>query len=224
MRILVIVPHMDDEVLGVGGTICRHVTEGDTVHVFIVANRAYNHKYDPALIQREKDCVLQAKTVLGYQDIQFGDLKDEQLDDQLAPVIQSIERCVADFQPDVVYINHRGDTNQDHRAVFEAVMIACRPISSLLENRIKRVLCYEVLSCTDQAPPFHEYAFQPNHYVDISAFLAQKEAALKCYRTELREFPHPRSVKAIRVLAQKRGMEMGMHAAEAFIIVRDVWG
>lgn len=223
MRVLVIAPHMDDEVLGLGGTICKHVDQGDTVRVLFVANRAYNHRYDPSLIQREKGHALLAKAILGYQDAKFADLNDEQLDDKLAPVIQVIEDCIADFNPDMVYVNHRGDTNQDHKAVFEATMIACRPISSLGRHRIRRLLCYEVLSSTDQAPPFKEFNFLPNYYVDISAFLLRKQQALQCYQTELRSFPHPRSVEGIRVLAQKRGMEVGLPAAEAFIIVRDEW-
>lgn len=223
MKILVIAPHMDDEVLGIGGTICKHVKQGDTVRVLFVANRAYNHRYDPSLIQREKDHALMAKAILGYQDAKFADLNDEQLDDKLAPVIQVIEEFITDFKPDVVYVNHRGDVNQDHKAVFEATMIACRPISSLGRHRIRRLLCYEILSSTDQAPPFQERSFLPNYYVDISAFLPKKQQALECYQTELRIFPHPRSLEGLRVLAQKRGMEVGWPAAEAFVIVRDEW-
>jgi len=223
LKILVIAPHMDDEVLGIGGTICKHVKQGDTVRVLFVANRAYNHRYDPSLIQREKDHALMAKAILGYQDAKFADLNDEQLDDKLAPVIQVIEEFITDFKPDVVYVNHRGDVNQDHKAVFEATMIACRPISSLGRHRIRRLLCYEILSSTDQAPPFQERSFLPNYYVDISAFLPKKQQALECYQTELRIFPHPRSLEGLRVLAQKRGMEVGWPAAEAFVIVRDEW-
>ena len=84
-------------------------------------------------------------------------------------------------------------------------------------------MCYEVPSSTDQAPPFPEYTFQPNFYVDISDFLDRKIQAMKAYTREMREFPHPRSAKGIEVLAQKRGMEIGFRAAEGFMVIRDQW-
>jgi LmbE family N-acetylglucosaminyl deacetylase len=99
-------------------------------------------------------------------------------------------------------------------------MVACR---STCQYKVPRVLTYEVPSSTDIAPPFPEYAFQPSFYVDISLFLDRKTEAIRAYRRELREFPHPRSVKGIEVLAQKRGMEVGFLAAEGFMVIRDEW-
>lgn len=220
MRALVISAHMDDEILGMGGTIARHVARGDAVTVCIVCKRAYNHQFDPQIVQEEKEASRRAAEFLGYQDIRFFDLRDELLDDRLLDVIIPLEECVLKMMPSVVYTHHRGDSNQDHRAVFQASLIACRAIS---QYKVPRLLSYEVLSSTDQAPPFPEYAFQPNFYVNISDFLGRKIEAMKAYTRELREFPHPRSAKGIEVLAQKRGMEMDFRAAEAFMILRDEW-
>ena len=124
------------------------------------------------------------------------------------------------MKPSVVYTTHRGDNNQDHRAVFQATMVACR---SFAIPKVPRVLCYEVLSSTEQAPPFPEAAFQPNFYVNIREVLPKKLQAMQAYRSQLRPFPHPRSLEGIEVLAKRRGMEAGFHAAEAFMVIRDEW-
>lgn len=220
MKVLVISAHMDDEILGMGGTIAKHVEAGDQVTVCVVCKRAYNHQFDPTIVEEEKTAARQAAKVLGYQDIRFLDLRDELLDERLLDVIVPLEECIAKVMPAVAYTHHRGDSNQDHRAVFQASMVACRVIS---QHKVPRVLCYEVPSSTEQAPPFPEYAFQPNFYVDIGGFLGSKIKALAAYQRELREFPHPRSAKGVEVQAQKRGMEIGLQAAEAFMIVRDQW-
>jgi LmbE family N-acetylglucosaminyl deacetylase len=220
MKVFVVAAHMDDEILGMGGTIAKHVQAGDVVTVCIVSKRAYNHQFDPKIVEEEKAAARRAAKVLGYQDIRFLDLRDELLDERLLDIIVPLEECVLKVMPSVVYTHHRGDSNQDHRAVFQASMIAFRALS---QHKVTRVLAYEVPSSTEQAPPFPEYAFQPNFYVNIKDFLERKSEALKAYTRELREFPHPRSTKGIEVLAQKRGMEVGFPAAEAFVIVRDEW-
>ena len=220
MKVLVIAAHMDDEILGMGGTIARHVASGDEVTVCIACKRAYNHQFDPKLVQEEKDAALKAAKILGYEHIKFLDLRDELLDERLLDLIDPLENLVIKLEPAVVYTHHRGDSNQDHRAVCHASMVACR---STCQHKVPRVLTYEVPSSTDIAPPFPEYAFQPNFYVDISGFLEKKSEAVKAYRRELREFPHPRSAKGIEVLAQKRGMEVGFQAAEGFMMIRDEW-
>lgn len=220
MRVLVIAAHMDDETLGVGGTVAKHLAAGDEVHVCIVCKRAYDHRFDAALVQKEKEAALRAAAVLGYGAPIFLDLRDELLDERLLDVIVPLEECVAKIRPAVVYINHRGDANQDHRAVFQASMVACRTIAA---HKVPRVLAYEVPSSTEQAPPFAEYAFQPNFYVDVAPYLDRKLQAVRAYTREAREFPHPRSPKGVEVLALKRGMEAGFTAAEAFVVVRDQW-
>ena len=220
MKVLVIAAHMDDEILGMGGTIAKHVAAEDKVTVCIACKRAYNHQFDPKLVQEEKDAALKAAKILGYEHIKFLDLRDELLDERLLDLIDPIENLVIKLEPAVVYTHHRGDSNQDHRAVCHASMVACR---STCQFKVPRVLTYEVPSSTDIAPPFPEYAFQPNFYVDISGFIEKKIEAVKAYTRELREFPHPRSTKGIEVLAQKRGMEVGFQAAEGFMVIREEW-
>lgn len=220
MKVLIIAPHMDDEVLGCGGTIAKHVNQGHTVSVCVVANRAYGHKYDDELIAVEKQAVKAAKEILGYKRLIFLDLPDEQLDSKLIEVIVPLEALLLEIKPDIVYVNHRGDVNQDHQAVFKAAMVACRPISA---HQVHKILAYEIPSSTDQSPPFEEVTFIPNYYVDITPFLEKKIQALSCYQREARLFPHPRSPEGISIYAQKRGMEIGFQAAEAFAVIRDQW-
>ena len=188
MNVLVIACHTDDETLGVGATIGKHVADGDAVSVCVVCKRAYNHKFDDALTREEKEAARRAVEILGCSDIRFLDLPEESIDQRLLDVIIPLEQCVADVSPSVVYTHHRGDSNQDHRTVLQASLIACRSISN---PKVHRLLSYEVPSSTDVAAPFPEYAFQPNFYVDISDFLGGKLEAMKCYSKELREFPHP---------------------------------
>jgi len=215
--VLVIAPHMDDEVLGVGGTIAKHVAGGDRVSVCIIANRAYANEYHEDLIEEEKAATRTAKEVLGYDELYFLDLPDEQLDEKVIDVIKPLETVYENVSPDVVYTCHRGDPHQDHRAVFEASLVPTRSISS---NSPERVLVYEVPSSTDQSPPYPEYQFLPNVYVNIEEYLEQKVEALSRYDRESRVFPHPRSPKGIRTYARKRGMEAGYEAAEAFSLLR----
>jgi len=218
--VLVIAAHMDDEVLGVGGTIAKHVAAGDRVTVCIACKRAYGHRYTTRLITEEKAAARRAAGILGYRALTFLDLRDERLDERLLDLIVPLEACVQRARPDVVYTHHRGDVNQDHRAVFQATMVACRAIA---KPHVPRLLCYEALSSTDQAPPCPDNAFQPNFYVDIQQFLDRKVRAMEAYRRELRPFPHPRSAEGIEVLAKYRGMAVGCWAAEGFMIVRDEW-
>lgn len=217
MNILIIAPHMDDEVLGCGGVIAKHTADGDNVSVCVIANRAYGHKYDSELINKQKTHALAAKAILGYKDLTFLDLPDEQLDSKTLDVLVPLESYIKVIKPEVVYMNHRGDSNQDHKAVFKAAVIACRSFG--IES-IKKILCYEVLSSTEQSPALPETMFMPNYYIDISRYIDKKKKALECYTDELRSFPHPRSIEGIEILAKKRGMEIGYKYAEAFCLIR----
>lgn len=220
MKVLVVSAHMDDEVLGVGGTIAKHVSNGDYVTVCFMANRAYNHKYDKKCIREQKNAALKAKKIFGYQEIVFLDLKDEQLDDKAIDILMPLENVFKKISPDIVYLNHSGDTNQDHKAAFNAGIIACR---SFANPALSRVLSYEVLSSTDQIPAVKELAFLPNFYVNIDRYIAKKIEAMECYKAEFKKFPHPRSKSAIIALARKRGVEANLKAAEAFMVLREKW-
>jgi len=219
-RVLVISAHMDDEVLGCGGTIAKHLGRKDAVFVCFVANRVYNHRFDRKRNDIEKQHAVKAKRILGYQKAVFLQLHDERLDISIQDIIILMEKYVNKLKPNIVYIPFMGDNNQDHRAVFEASRVVLRPVASPFLNS---VYMYEVPSSTEQSPPLAESAFLPNYYVDIKKYMHKKIQALKCYRSEKRPYPHPRSEKAIRILAKKRGIEIGFEYAEAFMSLREKW-
>jgi len=220
-RVLVIAAHMDDEVLGCGGTIRKHAAAGDRIWVIFVAHRIYGHTFDPAKNSIEKKHAHKAREVLGYQKAVFIDLSDERLDACLQDMIVPLERHVAVIKPQIVYIPFNQDNNQDHRSVFDACRVVLRPVAT---PGIQAIRMYEVASSTEQSPALRSLAFLPNYYADISRFIDDKLKAFKCYKTEQRSYPHPRSTQGLRVLAQKRGTESGFQYAEAFMTIREKWG
>ncbi len=220
MKVLVIATHMDDEVLGCGGAISKHVESGDDPFVCFIAHRIYNHKFDREKNEVEKKHANVAKDILGYNEAYFLDLPDERLDASVQDIIIPVERHIGEIQPEIVYIPFSDDNNQDHRAVFDAARVALRPSATPFT---KNIYMYEVPSSTEQSPPLKECAFLPNYYVDITEHIEKKIEAFKSYETEKRDYPHPRSDEALRVLAQKRGTEIGFKFAEAFMILRDKW-
>lgn len=220
-QVLVIAAHPDDETYGLGGTIARHVRQGDLASVLILSEgvTARHNAIEP-----QKAAVRKACAALGVDDVRFADLPDQRLDGMpLLEVIQPIHELCKELWPQVVYTHHRGDANQDHRTVFAATLVAVRPFGG---NPVERVLCYETASSTEWGPPFAEWEFLPNVFVDISATLEAKLRAVEAYRetfqSEVKPFPHPRSPEAVRIYAQQRGVTVGMLAAEAFVLVREL--
>ena len=160
MKILVVSPHMDDEVLGMGATIAKHVHSGHEVYVCFVAHRVYNRNYDKEINLREVKHALDAKKILGYKESEFFNLNDERLDVAIQDILIPLEKYIEKVKPDIVYSNFYGDNHQDHRAVFQAVRTAIRSSAKVTP---KKWLLYETPSSTDQSPPIIEGAFMPNH-------------------------------------------------------------
>ena len=219
-RVLIIAPHMDDEVLGCGGTIARHIENRDEVYVAFIAHRIYDHQFNKEKNDIEKRYALKVKELLGYKECVFFELKDERLDSSIQDIIIPLEKYVLNIRPDIVYCPFRADNNQDHRAVFDAARVVLRPSAAPF---IKKSYMYETPSSTEQSPPLYESSFLPNYYVNITGFIDKKIEAFKCYKTEERSYPHPRSKEALKVLAKKRGTEIGFEYAEALMIIREKW-
>lgn len=216
-KVVVIAPHMDDEALGCGGVILRHKENKDKVWVIFVAHRVYDHHFNEKNNLVERGHALKAKLCLGYNRAIFLDLPDERLDASIQSIIIPLEKHIFNIQPDIVYLPFRGDNNQDHRAVFDAARVVLRPSAA---SFVKEVNMYEIPSSTEQSPSLLESAFLPNLYVDIKNYIDRKIKAWKCYRTERRAFPHPRSIEAIMALSRKRGVEIGFKYAEVFMNIR----
>ena len=224
MKALVVAAHPDDETFGVGGTIARHSEQSDEVWVVILADGSEGRTPRRRHIELRKESASKACQVLGVRKVVFCDLPDQRLDTlPLLDVIRPIEKCVRELQPDVVYTHFKGDVNQDHRIAFQATMVAVRPFG---DNTVRRLLCYETPSSTEWAAPFADSFFMPNVFVDISATLNKKIRAMQMYaetlNSEVRPYPHPRSYEAVEIYAKRHGAVVGMRAAEAFMLVREL--
>lgn len=219
MNVLAVVAHPDDEVLGVGGTLARHVLDGDTVRVLILATGVTSRRdlaTEEAAVEAMRASALSAAKCLGCTT-EFAGLPDQRMDNLLLlDIVRLVEFVVGWFKPDVVYTHSDADLNRDHRITQEAVLVACRPVPGC---SVGRILAFETPSATEWGTG----SFRPTVFVDISgAPMCNKLAALEQYASELREFPHARSIVALKAVAALRGSMVCLEAAEAFEIVREV--
>jgi len=225
-NILVVAAHPDDEILGCGGTIARHVQQGDEVSVLILSegvtardvNRSRDLRSDE--LSALGKMAHAAHKVLGSTNLVLHDFPDNRMDsiDRL-DIVKIVEEHIAKYQPEIVYTHHAGDVNIDHRRTHESVVTSCRAMPHAI---VKTILFFEIASSTEWQPPQSASAFAPNWFVDISQTLTKKIQALHCYEPEMRAFPHPRSYKALEHLAHWRGACVGVQAAEAFILGRNI--
>jgi len=221
MKVLVIAPHPDDEVLGCGGTIKKYTSMGDQVYLCI-ATKAYTPDWTEEFIANRKEEIESAVKTLGINKLFLLDFPTVKLDTiSQKEINDSISKVVQEVKPEVVFIPFGGDINKDHKIIFEASLVALRPN---LESSVKKVYCYEVLSETEWAKPAQkiEDVFMPNYYEDVSDYLEDKIKAMECYKSEVRGYPHPRSLEGIKILAQKRGLESGLKLSEAFMLIREI--
>ena len=222
MKILVIAAHFDDEVYGCGGTIAKLVNEGHEIDVCVLTDSCSSQYKGHAheMIAQKKAESEEVNKILGIKETHTFDYPDMQLD--TVPHVElnkAIEQCVIEINPEVVYTHHGGDVNKDHRLVFESTMVAVRPME---DSSVKRVLCYEVPSSTEWAPPTPSNMFAPNVFVDIEDVVEKKIDAIKAYNSELREYPHPRSAENVINQAHLRGASVGLNAAESFMLIREI--
>ena len=222
--ILVCVAHPDDEVLGCGGTMARHVDKGDSVHVIFVADgvgsrQDLSAERERNLLER-REAAKNAAQIIGCEAPHCLDYPDQRLDTiPLLDVTQRIEALLAAIGPDIIYTHHGDDLNADHRLVCEATMTAVRPIPG---QTVVAVYGFETVSSTEWAFHSRGTAFRPNRFIGIEATLGRKLDALRAYEAEMRDFPHPRSYETVEALARLRGSTVGLAAAEAFSVLREV--
>lgn len=219
MSVLVIAPHHDDEILGVGGTIAKRVAEGQEVFVCVVTSGSLQ-MYPQTVLQQTRDESIQAHNYLGvaktfyldYPAAMLEEVKRSELNRALIELIQKIK-------PDEVFIPHRGDMQLDHKLTVDAAMVALRP---KYQHKVKKILAYETLSETGWDLPTTTNEFIPNVYMDITEYLDIKIKAMEFFKSQISAFPNPRSIDAIEALARYRGSTVVVDAAEAFMLVREI--
>ncbi|MCI5873933.1 MAG: PIG-L family deacetylase [Clostridiales bacterium] len=219
MKILVIAPHPDDEILGVGGTMARYASEGHQVFVCVVTKGSLP-LFDTEEVKKVRLECQNADNLIGVEKTFFLDfpaamleeIPRYRLNDSIAEIIRKIE-------PDEVYLPHRGDMQIDHKMIVDAAMVALRP---RYKHVIKRIYAYETLSETGWDIPNIVNEFIPTVYTDISDFIEKKVEALNFFESQMAEYPNVRSVQAVRALAMYRGATVNLKAAEAFSLIREI--
>lgn len=224
MRVLVVAAHPDDEVLGCGGTIARHSKQDDVV-IAILGEGATSRSDARANagtteVSELKQAAENARKALGAKELIMENLPDNRFDElALLDVVKKVERIVVSVKPDVIYTHHARDLNVDHQITSRAVVTATRPGAS---EHVAEVASFEIPSSSEWSFGATGSPFAPNLFVDVSETIDSKIEAMKCYEQEMRTPPHPRSESVLRAIATTRGSAAGMHAAEAFEIVRSL--
>ena len=226
MTIVVFVAHPDDEVLGCGASIAKWSSTGEDVHILILAEGVTSRSKTRDIDLKSEEISLlsqsarKAGQILGATSIKLLGLPDNRLDslDRL-DVIKVVEKEVDKLKPHTVVTHHSGDLNIDHRIIHEAVVTACRPQPG---HSVRRMLAFEVPSSTEWQTAGSNIAFQPNWFEDVSETIDRKIEALKVYESEMREWPHARSLKNVEYLARWRGSSVGCEAAEVFMLMREI--
>ncbi|MBO4603321.1 MAG: PIG-L family deacetylase [Salinivirgaceae bacterium] len=214
MKVLVIAPHNDDEVLGVGGTIAKYAKEGNEVIICEVTAGDLKDE----MVQQQKREALESHKILGVSKTIFMDLPVVGLREMRTTEFNAaFLKTILEINPDIVFIPHKGDMHIDHRMVIEGAMVALRPVSS---PNVKAIYAYETLSETEWNTPSVDNAFIPTVYSDISEYFELKIEAMQCHKSQLVEYPHPRSLEGIRALAMHRGSTICKKYAEAFMAIR----
>lgn len=225
-KILVVVAHPDDEVLGCGATLLKHAKAGDAIHILILAEgmTSRDDVRDPIYRKKELERLHSASQrvaeYLQAKSLEIGDFPDNRLDGvEILDVVKKVEKEIKKYSPEIVYTHHGGDLNIDHRIVNQAVVTACRPIP---EQSVEMLLFFETPSSTDYQIGMKDFQFTPNWIVDIKETFSGKLEMLRFYQEEMRPWPHSRSYEAIEVLAKYRGYTNGMKYAEAFQLGRKI--
>jgi LmbE family N-acetylglucosaminyl deacetylase len=227
-KILIVVAHPDDEILGLGATMNYLINNFNIYTKVVILGEGITSRSDQRDIKLwenelklHKQNIYNAQNKIGYHEVSIYDFPDNRFDSvNLIDIIKIIEQEKKSFNPDVIFTHHNGDVNIDHQRTFEAVITACRPMK---DENVKTIFTFETASGTEWRASNDPRHFIPNFFVSFdSENLEKKIEAMECYEFEKREFPHPRSPEALKIQAQKWGVTIGRKFAEAFYLVRSI--
>lgn len=218
-KILVIAPHPDDEILGCGGTMIKNIKADNEVYVCVVT-KGYPPLFNESRVEQNRRDTITCHKAIGVKETFYLDFPSTRLETlERSEFNGKVLDVVRTLTPDEVYIPHWGDMQKDHQMVAEACMVAVRP---KYFPQVKRVLSYETMSETAWNAPNVQNEFIPNVFEDITDTLEEKKKALSYFKLQISTFPDARSLEAIESLAKYRGSLMNLHAAEAFMLIREI--
>jgi len=220
-NILVIAPHADDEVLGCGGTIYKHHLNKDNVYVAIMtdASKGAPEIFSNQDIIKIRKEALKAHKILGVTETIFFDFPAPKLNQYpIYKIAEKIRLLIKKLKIDIIYIPHRGDLHKDHEAIYDASLVAAKPLPA---QSVKKIFVYETLSETDWSDTVSSNVFVPRYFNVIKkSVLNKKIAAMKCFESQLKNPPNSRSLENLKNLSSVRGSTIGSNYAESFDIVR----
>lgn len=219
-KILIVSAHPDDEVLGCGATIAKHVSYNHEVFCISLTDGVRGRSFSKKEISFRSNAFSRCAKYLGFKvvNIKGRKFKDQRLDNyNFLDVVKVIEKAKKLIDPDIVYTHSMSDLNMDHRISAEATFVAFRPKSL---SKFTTLISYEVPSATDYGKKIIYPPFLPNFFVNINNFFKKKIEALKIYEKEILDYPNSRSIKSIEALAILRGSQNGIKLAEAFEIIK----
>lgn len=212
--VLVVAAHPDDELLGVGGTVAKHAQNGDEVYSIVMCEgESLRYGCDVG----QSDAMESAAKRLGVREVIQRRFPDQALDTfTLTKIISPLEEISEKIRPNIIYCQFGGDINMDHKLLFEAANVAFRP----LDPWIKKMYAFYTPSSTEWGYP---RSFLPDTWVDITSTIEDKIEAFKCYKSEIRDYPHPRSPEALRNMGAFFGNQCNMEYAEVFMTIRSIY-
>ena len=212
-KILIIAAHPDDEVLGCFATVSRLIKEGYQAYTLILGEGKTSRGEENLNELRQE--AIKANNTIGIKEVFFKDFPDNQFDSvPLLEIVKAIEEIKNKIKPNIIFTHFENDLNIDHQITYKAVITATRPMEN---ESVKEIYSFEILSSTEWNYPL---SFNPDVFFDISNTLDDKIKAMSFYKSELREYPHPRSLKAIEMNAKNWGYKLGKSAVEAFKCIR----
>ncbi len=225
-KILVVVAHPDDELLGLGATMHKLINEQNCQVRAVILGEGITSRSDKRdteswakELKKHRQNIESARKVIGYESVGIYDFPDNRFDSvDLLDIIKVVEQEKNNFNPEVVFTHHGGDVNIDHQITFDAVITAIRPMS---HEKVKTIITFETPSGTEWRASSDPRHFIPNMFISVSEKQVNtKIKGMESYEFEKRTYPHPRSPEALMILAKQRGLTIGQQYAEAFMIIR----
>ncbi len=227
-KIMIVVAHPDDELLGLGATMHKLIQETNVITHVVILGEGITSRSDTrdtnkwrTELEVHHNNILKAQKAIGYHSLKTYDFPDNRFDTvALLDIVKVVEKEKESFQPDIIFTHHGGDLNIDHQRTFEAVLTACRPLKNEI---VKTIISFETPSGTEWRASSDPKHFIPNLFIEVNKQnIEMKIKGMESYEFEKREYPHPRSSQSLTIQAQRWGIAIGSEFAEAFYVVRSI--